>query len=220
MANYLMGMKFSRLFVKSEAGSNKKKLKQWLCVCDCGNEKVVAGSDLISGNTKSCGCLNIERIRERSLKHGHTKQYKLSPEYQSWRSMIKRCTQIKNVAYHNYGGRGIKVCDRWIERFENFFEDMGKKPSPNQSLDRIDVNGNYEPGNCKWSTGFEQSRNQRLSRKSNSGVRGVSWNARDKLWYAVINVDKKRKHIGCFKTKEEAIEERRKAELKYWGKSS
>lgn len=125
----------------------------WLCRCECGNSSKVAGSDLRKGGTKSCGCL-------RASQGGGYK----TPEYTTWKEMKRRCYNPRNSQYHLYGGRGITICDRWRTTFVNFLADMGKKPSPQHSIDRIDNDGNYEPANCRWATKMEQSHNSRKVR--------------------------------------------------------
>ena len=139
---------------------------KWLFKCDCGNEKEVAAGAVISGNTMSCGCLlrekSKERIVELSQSHGATH----TTEYRSWKSMIQRCTNPNSINYKDYGGRGITVCEDW-KSFERFIADVGLKPTDNHTIDRINNEGNYEPGNCKWSTRQEQLSNRR-PRQSNS----------------------------------------------------
>jgi hypothetical protein len=133
------------------------------CRCDCGNEITVRGASLARENTRSCGCLKREQtaaMGRNSAIHGHTVNKKPTPTFNSWSSMRDRCRRRKAAAYPNYGGRGIKVCDRWADSFENFLADMGERPA-GTSLDRIDPLGNYEPGNCRWATAQEQSRNRR-----------------------------------------------------------
>lgn len=130
----------------------------WACRCDCGTEITVPYNQLASGNTKSCGCLSRDSASGRLTTHGLSD----TPEYGVWKSMRNRC-QNKNVAaYKNYGGRGISVCPRW-ESFECFIQDMGRRPSPKHTLDRIDNNGPYELANCRWTSYLVQARNQRRS---------------------------------------------------------
>lgn len=125
--------------------------------CDCGNEKEVFYKNLTNGESKSCGCLNQEVLHE--VEHGHCCVGKRTSTYNSWVSMFQRCNNPKNTKYSDYGGRGIKICDRW-GKFENFLEDMGECPK-DRTLDRKDVNGNYTPENCRWATWKEQCRNKR-----------------------------------------------------------
>jgi hypothetical protein len=122
----------------------------WLCRCECGNTTIVAGSDLRRGGTKSCGC------GRRTQGGGHK-----APEYSTWKMMKARCYNTNNAEYKNYGARGITVCDRWRHSFVNFLNDMGPRPFAGASIDRIDNNGNYELGNCRWATPLEQGQNTR-----------------------------------------------------------
>lgn len=154
----LTGQKFGRLKVIRESGRNKFKQIEWLCLCDCGKEVSVVVARLNSGHTQSCGCLLVERSAEARTKHGcrHT------AEYHTWLDMKQRCSNPKNSGFPNYGGRGIKVCDRWKNSFENFLSDVGERPSPNHSLDRYpDMNGDYEPNNFRWATIDQQQNNVR-----------------------------------------------------------
>lgn len=128
----------------------------WLCACDCGNTVICLSNRLRRGLVNSCGCISKEITIKRNYKHGLAN----SKLYRVYRAMISRCLNKKNKSYKYYGGRGIKVCDRWLESFENFYEDMGNKYSNGLSIDRIDVNGDYCPENCKFSNSIEQARNK------------------------------------------------------------
>lgn len=147
----LIGKEFGRLVVVKRMDNDKWGNLRWLCKCNCGKEKNIHGSNLKSGDTKSCGCLYKEKV----IKHGYSK----TKTYKSWQCMIERCTNPKRKAYQDYGGRGIMVCTRWL-KFENFLEDMGKRPE-GCSIDRINNYKGYKKSNCKWSTRKEQQRNMR-----------------------------------------------------------
>jgi hypothetical protein len=125
----------------------------WLCRCECGTTKVIWGANLRQGLTHSCGCSKIV--------HG----LRRTNEYRTWRGIKERCLNPNNKDYINYGGRGITVCERWVNSFENFIKDMGKKPSPELSIDRINNDKGYSPDNCQWATKSQQSRNQRKRTK-------------------------------------------------------
>ncbi len=152
MVNSYLTNKFNKLTIVERLPDRGHKTKVVKCLCECGNYTIVQYSNLVTGHTKSCGCLdNIG-----NLKHGMS----ASKEYKSYHKMIERCYNKNQDNYDRYGGRGIVVCDRWLESFSNFFEDMGLKPSPKHSLEREDPNGNYEKSNCKWDTQKNQCNNK------------------------------------------------------------
>jgi hypothetical protein len=151
----LTGQKFSRLTALRLAPKRGKKTA-WHCICDCGKETVAIVDALRGGRHRSCGCLHIESI----TKHGFSSSdpRKVTPIYRTWLGMIQRCTNPQATHFHRYGGRGIKVCERW-EKFENFLADMSPRPA-NKTLDRINNDGNYEPANCQWVTRKQQAQNR------------------------------------------------------------
>lgn len=158
----ITGFVFDRLTVLSRVPN---RTSYWLCKCICGKQKRVRSSHLKSGHIRSCGCLGAEQASARShvLHKANTKTgLSHTPTYQSWCNMKQRCENSNSRFFSYYGGRGIKICDRW-QTFENFFLDMGVKPE-GKTLDRIDTNGHYEPSNCRWATKKEQQNNRRGNR--------------------------------------------------------
>lgn len=158
------GLQFGRLTIIGDAGKyvspQGHRLRLVAAKCDCGNEITVTLNSIKSGYTASCGCYRTE-LAIGNVKHGEAGPTRLTREYKTWVNMIGRCENPKVERYPSYGGRGIKVCSGWRHSFETFLRDMGRKPTPKHSIDRIDVNGNYEPGNCRWATNSEQQLNKR-----------------------------------------------------------
>jgi len=163
----LTGQVFGRLTVLGRDGS-MYGTAAWACQCSCGATVRTRTYALKSGHIRSCGCMQrehaAETLRKAITKHGHAVPGKQSPEWRTWLRMNKRCRNPADKDYLRWGGRGIRVCERWRNSFENFLADMGKKPSAKHSLDRINNDGDYEPGNCRWATNREQSRNRSNNR--------------------------------------------------------
>lgn len=187
------GTRFGRLTVIKEVAP-RNKLRRILVVCDCGEEREVNLKDLRSSNTKSCGCLGSEHIRQigqNNITHGGTG----TRLYKTWRAIKQRCTNPRCKDYSNYGGRGITICRSW-SKFENF-RDWALKNGyqDNLTIDRRNNDKGYSPKNCRWATPSQQSRNQRM-RAGKSGFIGVRKNG--KKWQVLIRSQSKRIHLGTF----------------------
>lgn len=156
----ITGNRYGRLVALSLAADRASDGQaRWVCRCDCGQEATVNSNNLRRGASRSCGCLRSELARTRSRTHGHTIGGP-TPEYTAWAGMIQRCENRKHTATRDYAGRGITVCKRW-HKFENFLADMGPKPAGCTSIDRIDNNRGYKPGNCRWTVAIVQANNKR-----------------------------------------------------------
>jgi hypothetical protein len=155
----ITGQKFGRLLAVKFAGVSSDRALLWHCVCDCGKETITRSKLMRRGHTKSCGCFNLEKCREPDT-HGASK----TNEYNLWVAMKRRCYNPNSQDFHNWGGRGIRVCDAWRNSFETFLADMGPRPSLDHSVGRIDSDKDYGPNNCRWATRLEQANNKRSNR--------------------------------------------------------
>lgn len=174
MSKFYEGAKFDRLTLVKEVEKGK-----WLCRCECGNEKIIASNHIGNNHTKSCGCLNREVI----TKHGQSR----NRIYNTYQAMKDRCTNEKSQFYKDYGGRGIVICDEWLGEngFKNFYEWAIQNGYSNKlTIDRIDVNGNYEPSNCRWATMKVQNNNLRSNRRIT--INGVTHTVAE--WSEIVGI--------------------------------
>lgn len=155
----LVGKRFGALVVLARAPDAPCRARKWMCMCDCGQQRVAYGGSLRDGIAISCGCRRGDRLKV----HGLT----MTPEHKIWASMLGRCSNPNQISYKHYGARGVVVCDEWKSSFIRFLADMGERPSSKHSIERIDPNGNYEPKNCRWATSGEQANNKRNTRYVN-----------------------------------------------------
>ena len=207
----LIGQVFGRLTVIEEgAGKTSisgRKRTTWVCQCSCGNTVETQTASLRGGKTKSCGCL----AKEIKTTHGKSR----TKENKVWRGIKQRCLNPKHKQYPDYGGRGITICDEWKDDFQAFYDCVGKAPYPSASLDRINNDGNYEPGNIRWASKSIQVINRRIGKDNKSGIKGVCFCNTHKIWKAYISVKSKSINLGHYSNKEDAVKARLVAEEKY-----
>ena len=201
----LTGQKFGRLTVLSRSTKNKFRKAYWECICSCPNKtlKIISADNLKSGNTKSCGCLFKGKTIQRNVKHN---LYSHSL-YKTWEGIIQRTTNPQHKSYKNYGARKIKIYDLWLKDLVGFIKYCKTLPNwddPNLSIDRIDNNGNYEPGNLRFVTRSEQNSNRRLY--SNTGEKYITYNELNKLYQVQKQISGRVKYFGSFKTLQKAID--------------
>jgi hypothetical protein len=206
MPNFIdrTGQRFGKLVVIAEAGRNKNKKVLWECVCDCGGKTTIPAGSLVTGNTTSCGCVIP------NFKHGGWKK----SSYNTWRAMMRRCYNPEDKDYPRWGARGITVHNSWHD-YATFAADVGE-PVNDETLDRIDPYGNYEPGNVRWAGLKTQNRNVRVRVNSKTGVVGVSQTLSG-TYMAKVTVAKRSFYSKCFPTIEEAAAARKELERIHWG---
>lgn len=159
----LSGKKFGRLTAIERRGRSGS-FAMWFCHCDCGGESLVRSGNLRSGNSTSCGCQAVEAVISRSKTHGQSVGYKSTPEHRAWKQALNRCRNPNLRSWKDYGGRGISMCPEWEASFQTFFDYVGPRPTDQHSLDRIDVDLGYQPGNVRWATPDVQNSNKRPRR--------------------------------------------------------
>lgn len=159
----ISGQRFGKLVALTYAGYSKGS-SRWICQCDCGSQKPIAGTPLRRGRIRSCGCDTRRLISEAIVKHGDARGGRVSREHAIWRGIVTRCTNRNRAQWADYGGRGITLCDRWRD-FAKFLTDMGRAPSAKHSIDRIDNDKGYEPNNCRWADAATQAKNRRKRSK-------------------------------------------------------
>ena len=201
LANDLTGKKFGKLEVIGVHDTGSRKT-YYVCQCDCGNVKVVRADSLISGATKSCGCIKKEQDKT-NLTANHRHKMSGTRIYETWQDMKRRCYNKQNVRYNRYGGRGIKVCEEWLNNFQSFYDwAIRNGYSDDLTIDRIDNDGNYEPSNCRWSTVKEQCNN----RSSNINIAIGNETKSLMSWCEIFNVDYKKVHARYQRNGYESID--------------
>lgn len=165
------GTRFGRWVVEREAEPSATGLRRFTAQCDCGTTRIVLLSSLHHGVSRSCGCLQREATVATHTKHGQARKGHVAKLFRVWQEMVQRCTNPRNKRWENYGGRGIRVCDRWLNSYADFAADIGVRPSASHTIDRIDNDGHYEPSNVRWATFAEQNTNRRKFKQRRKAIR-------------------------------------------------
>jgi hypothetical protein len=221
----LTGQKFGRLTALYPVPNNTHHTR-WHCVCECGNTKDVLQQNLCNGHVQSCGCLLAERNAEKLASINSALNRELHNEtktrlYHIWIGIKSRCFDADSSSYRNYGGRGISVCNEWANSYTAFKDwALSAGYTDNLSIDRIDVDGDYSPNNCRWVSNSTQQFNKRKSNRNTSGHVGVSWNKKERRWVAYITKDHVVHWLGLFDNIDDAIKARETAETMYYGQIS
>ena len=172
----LIGEKYGRLLVleegEKEVRPSGRKYRTWVCQCECGEVIEAKTQDLRSGDTKSCGCLIKDKLTARN-KENAIHNMRNTSEYRIWCRMKERCFNSNHKSYDRYGGRGITICDQWLNSFEQFYKDMGARPTPQHTIDRINPDEDYEPNNCRWATNEQQQQNRTNNKLDEQKVKEI-----------------------------------------------
>ena len=217
MTKDIAGKRFGILTATTPTKNRIRGKVVWELLCDCGSivYRSIQSLSVIEKQNReaSCGCYT----NKEKTKHGCSRKGKKTKEYNTWCHLKSRCYTPKATGYKNYGGRGITVCERWMNSFENFFSDMGESPTPQHSIDRINNAVGYSPDNCRWATPTEQNNNKRPRQDGTyknlfSVVGGITWASHKNRWIARIRTQGKNIWIGSFMTMDEAIEAKKEYE--------
>lgn len=213
----LLGKRFGRLTVVAKVESLNYR-SRFLCKCDCGNEKLVLGQNLLSGHVQSCGCLHSEKSKARIVEYNSAINREIHGEtrtrlYRIWEGIKTRCFKQTHKSYKDYGARGVTMCDEWCNSFTAFRDwSLANGYNDKLSIDRIDVDGDYSPQNCRWVAPSVQASNKRILSRNTTGYTGVSYNKASGKFVAYITRNYKMIHLGVFDTVEAAADARHRAE--------